>query len=93
MTDRIGITDIREWRDLTSSTKRTLDSINTDFSVNFSATTIPDITQLTGIIEQLNTTAKRYRDIAKRDIEKMNTACERIEERDREFQAAWRTMR
>ena len=93
MSERIGVTDIREWRRLTNKTIRTLDSIEADFSVEFSDTTLSEITQLTEIVEQLNATVKRYRDVAKRDVEKMNTACERIEQRDREIRNSWGTMR
>ena len=93
MSDRIGFTDIRDWRSLTSSTKRTIGSIDADFSVEFSVTTLQEITQLTEIIEELNAAVKRYCEVAIRDVEKMNTACERIEQRDREFRDAWGTMR
>ena len=93
MSRPIGVTDVREWRSLTSRAKSKLGSIDANLSVEFSATTIPDIIQLTEFIEQLNATAKRYRDIAREDVDKMNTACERIEERDRQMRDAWRTMR
>ena len=93
MSRPIGVTDIREWRSLTSSAKRTLGSIDASLSVEFSATTVPGITQFTELVEQLNAVTKRYRDIAREDVEKMNTACERMVERDREMRDAWGTMR
>ena len=89
MSRSIGVTGIREWRTLTSSTNRKLDSIDANFEANFSSTSVSDITQLTELVAQLNATANRYSDVARRDVVKMNTACERIEELDQQIRDAW----
>ena len=89
MSGEIGFTDIREWQSLTNGTRSTIGRIDANFSIEFQSTTVPDITQITELVEQLNATASRYREIARRDVEKMKTACERMQEREREIRAAW----
>jgi len=89
MSGAIGISDIRDWDRLTTETRRTIGRIDANFSIEFQSTTVSDITQITELVEQLNATASRYREIARRDVEKMKIACERMQEREREIRAAW----
>ena len=89
MSRRIGFTDIREWQSLTNGARRTLGSIDANFSIDFFMTTVSDIMQLTEMVEELNATARRYREVARDDVDRMRIACERMQEADREIRAAW----
>ena len=86
---RIGYRDLRAWQNLTNSARSTLGSIDANFEVEFSVTTLSEITQITELIEELNAALRRYRDVAREDVDKMRIACERMEQRDREIRDAW----
>jgi len=89
MSDRIGFTDIREWQGLTNGTRSALGRMNADVNIELQRTTLPDMTQLTEIINLLNATTQKYREVARRDATKMRIACERMREMDEEISAAW----
>ena len=90
MSDRkIGFSDIREWQSLTNGAGRTLGDVGANFDIELKNNSLPDVTQLTEIINSLNAVTQRYQDVGRRDAQKMRTACERMQQRDAEIGAAW----